>query len=303
MSNKQISIATIASDCISRWGEDSKTKDFCFKLNEFIAQLEDQNEIKDILIELVKNYNYYSREKINIIFHDFYIQIEKKFSENTASTIYSIIEDKQKINSSSSLLEEFRLLNSISSDYGYFLDDLSLEDLDNIENIIFFDDIIGSGKTIKTFFEDNKLKLQKVKCYIYCIEILNPAIIYLNSFFEKNNIECDIVAYNIQDKVFENSLIFGSDAKKKEEALRIFEETVLWKKGNPNVLGFDNSQAIVSFFRNTPNNTISSFWCSKNEWKALFPRNNEKPDFIKMRRSNIKSNLKKDKKGPTNDSK
>ncbi|HGZ9550883.1 TPA: hypothetical protein ACOFPC_002864, partial [Staphylococcus aureus] len=43
-------------------------------------------------------------------------------------------------------------------------------------------------------------------------------------------------------------------------------------------LGYKNTQALVSNFRNTPNNTLSLFWHENDQWKPLFKRK-AKNDF------------------------
>jgi hypothetical protein len=292
MKNNQALIDQIANDCILRWGEDDKTKEFSVKLSKFMSQLGNQSDIVDILLELVRNYNYYSRNKIDSIFNGFYNHIKNVLLLRKDYTIYSIIEDGKKINSSATLLEEFKLLNRIPSDYSHRIEEINISQLENIENIVFFDDIIGTGKTVEDFFSVNLAKFKNVKCFIFCIEIMSPTMERLNKYFIENNISCNVIPHKIQEKAFDGQVIFGAESKQNENVLKVFEER-LWSVGNAFILGYGNSQAIVSFFRNTPNNTISSFWCDKESWGALFPRSNEKPAFLKTNRSKVRSNIKK----------
>ena len=286
-------IQFIAEECINRWGgADSNTKDFDSKLEIFIDQLKNYKHIENILIELIKHFKYYKREKIISIFHFFHKKLteEKKLKEEL--TIYCPIEgNNEKLNSSFTFLEEYRLENNISSNFGYRLDVISEEDLKHIDNLIFIDDIIGSGKTIIDFFKKNISKIKKVNIYILCIEIMYEGFNNLENFLKKQNIKYEILFHHKSKKAFLNNKIFSENSSENETHLREFEK-MLWKGKNNFILGYNNSQALISFFRNTPNNTLSSFWFEGKKWQPLFSRNFKKPLFIKER-SKINYNLKK----------
>lgn len=285
-------IQKIASSCIDRWGEDIKTKNFSGKLGRFVSQLDSNVDLGKVFLELVKHYNYYSRERIDQLMIKFYESIVSELELDESYTIYSRIEDDSKIDSSNYFLEEFKIINNISNHFSYDIEKLNKEDFDNIENIIFLDDIIGTGKTVKRFFEKNIEKLLKVKCYIFCIEILEEGKTSLEEFFKEKNLKCEIIYHNLHIKAFSENHIFCDNCQDNEKLLRKFEKE-LWKKDSRNILGFDNSQAIVSFFRNTPNNTISSFWYDDYRWKGLFPRDDRKPAFKKQKKKYARYNTKK----------
>ncbi|MBE4909201.1 hypothetical protein IMZ08_14130 [Bacillus luteolus] len=289
---KSTEIQEIANSCIERWGEDSKTKNFSLKLGRFVSQLGSNVTLGKVLLDLIKHYNYYSREHIDQILIAFYQFVVSELKLDESYTIYSRIEDDSKIDSSNSFLEEFKILNDISNHFSYDIEKLDLIDFDQIKNVIFLDDIIGSGKTVERFFNMNKEKLLKVNCYIFCIELLIDGKEYLENYFKENGFECEIFYHNIHLKAFSDKHIFGEHYKINEELLREFERG-LWKRDSNNILGFENSQAIVSFFRNTPNNTLSSFWFKNNKWEGLFPRNDKKPAFKKVKKNAAKYNVSK----------
>ncbi|TYS60750.1 hypothetical protein FZC74_00150 [Sutcliffiella horikoshii] len=286
-------IQKIATSCIERWGEDYKTQNFSGKLGRFVNQLGSNKELLGkLFLDIVMFYNYYSRERLDQIMGEFYHIIinELKLDENF--TIYSRIEDDSKIDSSNFFLEEFKILNNISNHFSYDIEKLDIENFDNIQNVIFIDDIIGSGKTVETFFEKNKKKLLKVNCFIFCIELLEEGKSHLEKFFNKNEIKCEIICHNLHKKAFSQDHIFRENFKENEVLLRDFERG-LWRKKSKNILGYENSQAIVSFFRNTPNNTLSSFWFENEKWRGLFPRDDRKPAFKKVKKNSVKYNVKK----------
>jgi hypothetical protein len=251
-------IQIIATSCIERWGEDSKTQNFSGKLGRFVNQLGTNKELGRVFLDIVKHYNYYSRERLDQLMGKFYNVIVNELKLNENFTIYSRIEDDSKIDSSNFFLEEFKILNNISNHFSYDIEKLDIENFDNIQNVIFIDDIIGSGKTVETFFKKNKKKLLKVNCFIFCIELLEEGKSHLEKFFEENDFKCEMICHNLHKKAFSEDHIFRENFKESEMLLRDFESG-LWRKNSKNILGYENSQAIVSFFRNTPNNTLSSF--------------------------------------------
>lgn len=280
---KQISIRELSNTCLEKWGKDSKTEHLSTKIGKFVAQLNDDFETGNLLLELLKHYNYYSKSKIDEILIDIYSIINNDLKLVSGKTIYSRIEDDSKIDSSNWFLEEFKVLNDISNYYSHDISKVKLEDFDYIDNVIFFDDVVGSGKTVERFFNENKEKLLKTNNYIFCIEILDDGFSYLSEYFKVNNIRCEIIPQNIQKKAFAKGYIFEQDNIENEALMEIHEKK-LWGKSEKFILGFENSQALISFFRNTPNNTISSFWFSNERWIGLFPRNDQKPVFLKRRK-------------------
>ncbi|MGG5460283.1 phosphoribosyltransferase-like protein [Clostridium sp. B9] len=287
-------IKEISDSCIERWGtEDKNTKNLSNKIGKFISQLGDNVETGEILLSLLENYNYYSREKVNNILISFYSKI-KELDVPKYRTIYSRIEKDHKINSSSNLLEEFKIINNIGNSFSHDLTKLQSNDLKDIDVIIFMDDIIGSGKTIIKFLKDNKEKLKDKSIIIFVIEIMEDGYINLKEYLK--SIGCDhlICFYNKTDKAFSENGVFKEKSSEKRLILHGFEANNV--KAKNYVLGFQESEALVSFYRNTPNNTLSSYWYSLNQnWKPLFPRDLDKPDFMKASKGkkNIKYNLAK----------
>lgn len=244
-----------------------------------------------MFLELIKYYNYYSRSNIQNILEGFDKFINYQLKLDLYKTKYSRIQNTSKIDSSNYFLEEFKIINDVPNDLCIDVEKAEKEEFKNIENIVFFDDIIGSGKTISKFFMQNFDKLKEVNCYILCIEIMSDSKNYLEPFFEENNINCELHGYNIQDKAF-NIDILGEDYLKKEKLVYELEKKI-WGKESDFIMGFENSQAIVSFFRNTPNNTISSFWYDNSNWKGLFPRTQTRDWIEGKKQRNIKYNLSK----------
>lgn len=241
----------------------------------------------------MKKYNYYSRDRINEILLHFYDRIKNELKLPKQKTIYSRIENDAKINSSNNLLEEFKIINNITNNYSHDISKLKLNDFDDIDYVVFIDDIIGSGKTIIDFIELNKDKLKKTISIIFCIECMEHGKKNIDEYLDKEGIECIILPYQMTKRAFDNNDDF-EDNDKARASLYDFEMKI--SKGYKRfILGFNRSEALVSFFRNTPNNTISAYWNPYEGWNPLFPRELDKPDFMKNRnkfgKNNSKSNI------------
>lgn len=289
---EQTQIQKLATTLIKKWGKDEKTEHLSNKIGKFMNQFPKDSLESDIFLELIKHFDYYTQEKQRIILKNFNNIIYNVKGLDKKKVIYTTIEDsKGKINSSSTILEEFKILNEINNSFC-----LRIEKINDfkIENIVFFDDIIGSGETLKKFLTTYKESLKDSNLYIFCFIILDETLKLLKSFINTNNLKCEIIADKIQKKAFsQNYIFFENIDRNKKIALK--REEKLWEKSQnkDNLLGYKQSEALVSFSRNTPNNTISSFWIEKEEWKGLFPRENDKPILDKkIDRKNLNNLIK-----------
>lgn len=273
-----------------KWGEDLRTNNLYQRLEQFILQVEEDDEdLREIILTLTKHFNYYSRTKVNKILSEFYTKIYNDLELVEDRTIYSKIDLKSQIeiDSSNTILEEYKILNQIPNDFALNFALLSQKQLMQIENVIIFDDIIGSGKTLITFLTENieKIRGTRIKVYMFCFVILEGALNKVNQFVIENNINVEIFYHSIQSKAFKKNYIFnepGDNINERKVGLHELSRKMQY------VLGYNNSQALVAFYRNTPNNTLPTFWWKSNRWEGLFPRDNRKPAFM-IKRTNKKS--------------
>ena len=272
------------------WGEDSRTKDLNDRIKNFISQVED-SDLREIILELIYNFKYFSKSKINELLVEFHIKIKDELELNEDLTIYSRIEDENqaKIDSSNTILEEFKICNEISNNFTYEFSKLTEDQLNYVDNIVVFDDIIGSGKTLISFLRPNlsKIRSSRIKLYVFCFVILEEALERIQEFINNNGIDVEIKYNSMFPKAFKRNYIFKEDFSIYEEKIREHENS----KRMSFVLGYENSQALVAFYRNTPNNTLPTFWWNSTKWKGLFPRDNRKPTFMLKGKDNKKNKV------------
>lgn len=151
-------------------------------------------------------------------------------------------------------------------------------------HLILVDDIIGSGKTLTTYFNHN-LKPQllkegiKLNTIVLCIAYMENSIAALNE-----NIASLKIYGTRYKRAFESgSSVFGYRPKMlpiREFCYKHgFDLCKLYdweaKAIVPHPLGFNKSQSLIVFAHSVPNNTLPIIWSSENGWYPLFPRNSK----------------------------
>lgn len=169
-----------------------------------------------------------------------------------------------------------------------------LQTLDNFKfikdknyTLVLLDDFVGSGKTIETYFLEKieTLKPNFRKIYFIGIAGMENGISRISPFFD----EVKIPPSNIFRAAFSGkSSFFGYRKYSDHREFAYYYGKQLTSpskgiKGNLlkdnnrelkflDALGFENSQALVSFAYGSPNNTLPIIWANKDNWIPLIPR-------------------------------
>lgn len=146
--------------------------------------------------------------------------------------------------------------------------------------IVFIDDFAGSGnqfdKYYRTYIKPQILTNKKIVSLTYLTLFYLPRA---KSLIEKSNPEINIVGNEKHPVFLTDRSVFGSRKNMLpirefcysygENLFAIYDRKT--KTFNKHPLGYDNSQALIVFAYNPPNNTLPIIWSSK-EWQPLFPR-------------------------------
>ena len=159
----------------------------------------------------------------------------------------------------------------------------TLNSNDQIEAIVFVDDIIASGDSAVGHLSElsekcgELLKEKQVQVFISAICGLHIGIEKLQSAIEKVSFETEVFVSDYlteSDQCFsEESEIFSSPQDRENAKGIALEIGKQIEKKTP--LGFQDSQLLVVFYDNCPNNTLPILWkepTSKIEWTPLFKR-------------------------------
>ncbi len=134
--------------------------------------------------------------------------------------------------------------------------------------IVLIDDVIGSGKTAKenicNFFKMDDIDLTGKKLFLVAMYAEETVKRELEKEFNGFEHELEvIVLYECKKCLSENYIFSKAEMEVSKSIIIRAEEEVAGKKVGEKksyALGFENSQLLLSFFYNTPNNTLCIFW-------------------------------------------
>jgi hypothetical protein len=160
-----------------------------------------------------------------------------------------------------------------------------ISNLEYIENIVFVDDCCGSGKTIIDFLSNYKEELKNKKIFYLVIHVMKAALDKITSFSENTGMQISILYGVCTDKAFKRC---ENIAEKKTEFV---QESVKLGIPKADVLGFKNTEALMAFYNDTPNNTLGVFWKNGMGYTPLFPRENDDvPGWQKLKKEKEQRN-------------
>ncbi len=136
-------------------------------------------------------------------------------------------------------------------------------DLSGKKAIVFFDDIIGSGNQAVRFAENHLQDIEIDKYYVALMAFEKGLENVRNNGCFKKVIVHEIISEEL--RAFSPGSQIFPDADTRERIKRLCEKygKLLYPK---HPLGYDDSQALIVFPHNTPNNTLPIIWASdKNE--------------------------------------
>jgi hypothetical protein len=264
---------SLISDCIKKWGsEDERTQLFSELLSSWLDNVSVEN--RPLFIELLKKFCYYPHDITNQLLGTLYQRLLSEKDVSMTNTIYTSIESSTGIvNSSDEYVIEFKHYNRISK-YLFFdnIRKISEDQWEDIHNIVFIDDCSGSGDTFYKYLQRNKQLFVNKQVYLITVHIMEDAYNKIKGLEIESNLKIKILYGVIQKKAFAESLAELSCA----EAERIYINESK-KNGIPrnHILGYENSESLMAFYNNTPNNTLGFFWYDNDNHKSIFPRQDD----------------------------
>lgn len=263
-----------------------------YNMNEKIKSWFEALEYKEdryIYLKLLDKFKFYSRKNIIECLKEIHLKV-LEFDKSVDCTLFFPMFSKNGRNNHSfevhNMYREANYLNKACFivDVNYALNNIPM---DKIFNIVFVDDMIGSGTTIETsiveIYEKYKDLFEK-NIYISIIEVPENIEDIKDSIESKIGKKINILYLYKHKKAFSEDFIFEQDyLESAKSRVRIYEEQ-LNKKSN-DIFGHENSEFLLSFYYDTPNNTLTSLWKSNEKigWKPPFSRNticNHRPSWM-----------------------
>lgn len=280
------SLPQIKQNCITSWTQDiehldSRLISFDHDFEAWMTQFPD--EYKNVVLTLVTHMQYWPHKKINECLKVLHEKLLGECSINENNTIYTYIKSEGgHHNSSVDYWVEYQRINNLSKYVCY--DDVSkLPDYawKYIENIIIIDDFGGTGDSlIKALCRNHHLYQNKQVVFI-TIGIMKDAIERIKDYSYKQSIYVKFINAFVQEKAFESNL-FDNNLLAHGKVTQL---STTKKIPNKDIMGYKDSQSLVSFYNNTPNNTLGIIRYSNGCYKAIFPRRvDNRPNWVDLKR-------------------
>ncbi len=272
----------VFSHCLKRWNaDDKKTSYFKQNCDEWFSQL--PGEIQDVSLQLLEMFTYYSQKCVNQYLLDLGAKLEDVGNPDPEVTLYApLLSNKGIVNSSVDYLCTYRQLHEISKFKTTWNLDAYIAaspgKYSQIKNIVIVDDYCGSGKSLESFVELHSDHLKGKHIYYVVTYFMVEARPLINKISETHEVEIDVIYVNIGHRVFDSSRFSGKEDELRKAIKKASKKLNIDKRYS---LGKYNSESLVSFYNDTPNNTIGLFWYDSDKFFSIFPREFENTDGLK----------------------
>ena len=272
-----------------RWGNDTFCKDFSKQLEDWLQQFSDEE--KPLMLILLKNFYYYTTERIDAKVKELNKQFKINYSEDYEKTVFSGIEKDFGVGFSNLICNSFWAKNGLYDRFeSNLVELLRCEQVPNVISII--DDYSGTGGTFIKYLCKLKNINPQIKCsriYFLVLHISEDALINIKSFSKEEGLQVNCIYLHKSNRAFEQGYIFSEiDAKLEEKKyLNICENH---KIDLSKAFGYREIAALVSFEYNTPNNTLGIFWNELDDFFSLFHRHKRHRTELDELRKKAKQN-------------
>ena len=206
-------------------------------------------------LKILESIDYYSSDDIREMIKEASEMLKKEFLSEFSGVKFAALGDTSSTSGSQflhDLQKDLRLPDE------HFPKDFETVDPYTTSTFVFVDDMIGSGKQAVKFYRD-KLENKFPSTTMYYFALIG----YKNGIehVRQNTKFKEVFAIETMDatqKAFDGPLKFPDQAER-DEIRKMAEEygQDLYKYG---ALGWDDSQALIAFAHNTPNNTLPIIW-------------------------------------------
>lgn len=278
-------VQAIKEICKNKWIAgfeiDARTKDALDNFDSWISQIPDK--YKELSLILIQNLEYYPQKLTNKLLIELHSKLIELLTISDDNTIYAYIKSKDgKTNSSDEYWTMYKLFNNLNREICYEnINAIKDWQWIHVKNIVFIDDFSGTGQSfIKELQKREDRYCGKNICFI-TICIMEDAIQKIKDYSQKKNINIFPIYYYMQKKTFTRDL-FKDNMNAKNLLLMLTAYLKIPKQESP--LGFNESESLVAFHNNTPNNTLPVIRYDTKEYTSLFPRRHDrKPSWDRMR--------------------
>lgn len=253
--------------CVDMWaqdGVDERIDNAMDKFEEWINNFD--KEESELLIKMLKKFNYYSKGSISKIIRKLSAESIEKYDISNADSVISVVRKlDEKYNSSYDYWLLHRWVSGLSKEIYYSsVDGIDEMDWQNIKKVVYIDDCSGTGEQFTKFIKRQRKSYSNKKVVLIVIEAIDEARTYIKNELNKKGIDIEIISYTTKEKALKNLL-----KKEKETFYNMSQKQKVTEKY---ILGFNDAEALMAFYNNTPNDTLGLFWFASEKNNPIFPR-------------------------------
>ena len=275
---------------VGEWEKRGSRKKMLDKIERWLLQFEDDE--KSEMLSLLSHFDYYSQNNLSIAVVDLYNKFKKECPDE--EVVFSKVEKDIGTSYSNILFTEFWLKNNL---YDYTQDSLSnIISENDIKNIVIVDDYFGSGKTIIKYLTKLLQLSDQLKDRNIFILVLEGSFVgkqAIEKFAKDNQLNITIVANKYSKKAFDSDNVYSLTEVDfhRTKYSDIYDKRI---NNNEYKFGYGEIEALVSFYYNTPNNTLGLFWQNVCGFHGLFERHKKENTTLTSMRKRIRqqNNLK-----------
>jgi len=275
---------------------DKKLRYLDKKLEKWLSHID--SEDKKVFMKLFEKFLYYDRVKIIEDMESLYKKY-KTIEEEFSDTIFlPVVSFGGVLNGAISMIECFK---EATCDEKYVSkkhiatqpQDFNNEfDITKVKNIVLIDDVIGTGDTLidslYRLISTSPELLNNKKIYILSLINLKKGIENVKRFSKEKEWDLRFINDSYIESIFLNENLYPNEtgAREDKKIIRKYERKIASR--NIDIMGYRRSEALLAFYFNTPNNTLSTFWNKvDNEWSPFFPRDKDDVIFLKKKENSL----------------
>jgi len=238
------------------------------EIESWLLMFEDHE--RDVAVRLLSNARYYAQDAIDERLRILHGKFMRTIDQRVKRVWFFGMGEASK--SGHMLLYRYRAVNGLSASHFKDLRVLPAFVAKNIRILAFVDDFIGTGQQVTRFWNE-ELKgqhgIEKAELYCLVLFAFQRAIEHIHAETPLRVI-C-VEQLDKRDRVFSSECtIFGNEEE------RVRAEEICRRHGEvlcpQHPLGYDDSQALIAFDYQTPNNSLPILWSSAKTWIPIFSR-------------------------------
>lgn len=272
---------------VGEWEVKGSRKELLDRLLLWLKQFDEKEQPE--MLTLLSHFDYYSSNKLPTKV----VELYKRFLDvcDSKDVVFCRVEKTIGTSFSNLFFSCFWDCNDL---YDYTQDNLSniIKEVDCPQNVVLVDDYFGSGETVTLYLEkllELSPNLTDKNIYFLSLQGSNVGKMYIENFAKDRSLNLQIITLKYSHKAFDKDNIYSNleaDIHRQMYST-IYEKHVLKKLLK---FGYGEVEALVSFYYNTPNNTLGIFWQDLIGFKSLFKRHKKQPTTLNSMRIKCKQN-------------